>query len=67
MAPLTMNITNMLTLIMNISAFAISLIGTGVAIAASEQKIRDIVTVWVLTYSLFLIAYMILQYFKLVN
>ena len=67
MAPLTMDTTNMLTLIMNISAFAISLIGTGVAIAASVQKIRDIVTVWVLTYSVFLIAYMILQYFRLVN
>lgn len=57
----------MLTSIMNISALAISLIGTGVAIAASKQKIRDIVTVWVLTYSVFLIAYMILQYFRLVN
>ena len=67
MAPLIMDITDMLTSIMNISAFTISLIGTGVVIATSEQKIRDIVTIWVLTYSVFLTAYIILQYFRLVN
>lgn len=42
--------------------FSISLIGSGYALGKSEQKIKDIMTIWVLTYGLFLIIYIILNF-----
>lgn len=42
---------------LNILPFAISLVGSGYALAESEQKIKDIVTIWILTYSIFLLIY----------
>jgi hypothetical protein len=46
---------------LNLLPFAISLIGSGYALAKSEQKIKDVSTIWILTYGIFLIIYMIMQ------
>ena len=47
---------------LNLFPFVISLVGSGYALAKSEQKIKDIATIWFLTYSIFLIVYMIVQW-----
>ncbi len=47
---------------LNLFPFVISLVGSGYALAKSEQKIKDIATIWFLTYSIFLIVYMIAQW-----